>query len=122
AEGRRYHYRAAPLPPDLRRVALDAARPTYEPDQLAVAIGDLLRVPEAPDLSHIRPTVSLERRLRAVRDLLDRRDRFDFDEHFGREDRLTQAVTLFALLELHKKGEATWEQSENFGAIEVVAR
>ncbi|MGI8462380.1 MAG: segregation/condensation protein A, partial [Solirubrobacterales bacterium] len=37
AEGRRYHYRAAPLPPDLRRVALDAARPTYEPDQLAVA-------------------------------------------------------------------------------------
>jgi segregation and condensation protein A len=122
ADGRRYHYRSAPLPPELRRVALDAARPTYEPDQLAAAIGDLLRVPPAPDTSHIRPTVSLERRLRALREVLARRDRFDFDEAFGSEDRLTQAVTLFALLELHKKGEATWKQSENFGPIEVVSR
>src|SRR5919112_1057957 len=31
-EGRRYLYRSAPLPPVLRRVALDAARPAYEPD------------------------------------------------------------------------------------------
>jgi segregation and condensation protein A len=121
-EGRRYHYRAAPLPPELRRVALDAARPTYEPEQLAAAIGDLLRVPPAPDTSHIRPTVSLERRLRALREILVRRDRFDFDEAFGSEDRLTQAVTLFALLELHKKGEATWKQGKNFGPIEVVAQ
>ena len=36
------------------------------------------------------------------------------------EDRLTQAVTLFALLEMHKRGEATWEQrSDLFGPIEV---
>ncbi len=122
AQGRRYHYRSAPLPPELRRVALEAARPTYEPDQLAAAIGDLLQVPPAPDTSHIRPTVSLERRLRALREVLARRDRFDFDEAFGSEDRLTQAVTLFALLELHKKGEATWKQGKNFGPIEVVAR
>ncbi len=39
--------------------------------------------------------------------------------NFGREDRLTQAVTIFALLELHKKGEATWEQERNFGPIVV---
>lgn len=122
AEGRRYHYRAAPLPPELRRVALEAARPTYEPEALAVAIGDLLKVPPAPDTSHIRPTVSLERRLRALRAVLARRSAFDFDEAFGSEDRLTQAVTLFALLELHKKGEATWNQGQNFGPIEVVAR
>jgi segregation and condensation protein A len=121
-EGRRYHYRSARLPPALRRVALDAARPTYDPEQLGAAIGDLLRVPPAPDTSHIRPTVSLERRLRALRDVLASRGRFDFDEAFGSEDRLTQAVTLFALLELHKKGEATWRQGENFGAIEVVAK
>ena len=121
-EGRDYHYRSAPLPAELRRVALDAARPTYEPDSLAVAIGDLLRVPPPPDTSHIRPTVSLERRLRALREVLARRRSFDFDQTFGSEDRLTQAVTLFALLELHKKGEATWNQRENFGAIEVVAR
>ena len=46
-----------------------------------------------------------------------RRGALDFDESFGAEDRLTQAVTLFALLELHKQGEATWEQGEAFGAI-----
>ena len=102
AEGRRYVYRSAPLPPELRRVALDAARPAYEPDLLAASIGDLLRSPPKPDISHIRPTVSLERRLRVLRELLAAR-RVDFDESFGAEDRLTQAVTLFALLELHKR-------------------
>jgi segregation and condensation protein A len=120
--GRDHHYRSAPLPPELRRIALDAARPVYDPDSLAVAIGDLLKVPPPPDTSHIRPTVSLERRLRALRELLARRRKFDFDEAFGSEDRLTQAVTVFALLELHKKGEATWEQRENFGKIEVVSK
>ena len=121
AEGRRYHYRSAPLPPELRRVALDAARPAYEPDLLAASIGDLLRAPPKPDLSHIRPTVSLERRLRVLRELLAHDGSLDFDESFGGEDKLTQAVTLFALLELHKQGEATWEQGEVFGPIQVAA-
>ncbi len=44
---------------------------------------------------------------------------FDFDANFGREDRLTQAVTIFALLELYSKGEADWQQSEPFGPITV---
>jgi segregation and condensation protein A len=119
-EGRRYAYRSAPLPPELRRVALEAARTAYEPELLAASIGDLLRSPPKPDLSHIRPTVSLEKRLRVLRELL-RGGRVDFDESFGAEDRLTQAVTLFALLELHKQGEATWEQGEAFGAIRITA-
>ena len=117
-DGRRYLYRLAPLPADLRRVSLDAARATYEPDLLASAIGDLLVVPPDPDTSHIRPTVSLERRLGVLRELLSRGS-FDFEDAFGEEDRLTQAVTLFALLELYRKGEATWEQREAFGPIEV---
>jgi segregation and condensation protein A len=119
ADGRRYVYRSAPLPPELRRVALEAAKPSYEPDLLAASIGDLLRVPPAPDTTHIRPTVSLERRLRVLRELLVGRQSLDFDETFGGEDRLTQAVTLFALLELHKRGEATWKQKDTFGPIEV---
>lgn len=122
ADGRRYLYRSAPLPVELRRVALEAAAHTYDAAQLASAIGDLLQVPPAPDTSHIRPTVSLERRLRAVRALLTQRPRFDFDEEFGSEDRLTQAVTLFALLELYRKGEATWTQKQTFGPIEVTVR
>jgi segregation and condensation protein A len=121
ADGRRYLYRAAPLPAALRRVSLDAARPSYDPDQLGAALGGLLRVPAAPDVSHIRPTVSLERRLGVLRELLSRRDTFDFDELFADEDRLTQAVTLFALLEMHKRGEATWSQKETFGPITVEA-
>jgi len=119
ADGRRYLYRLAPLPPELRRVSLDAAQPSYDPGQLGAALGDLLKVPPAPDTSHIRPTVSLERRLVVLRELLGRRRSFDFDELFADEDRLTQAVTLFALLEMHKRGEATWTQKQTFGPIEV---
>ena len=117
--GRRFVYRSAPLPPELRRVSLEAAPHAYDPTTLAEALGGLLRVPPAPDTSHIRPTVSLEKRLRVLRELLARRRSFDFDEVFADVDRLTQAVTLFALLEMHKRGEATWDQRELFGPITV---
>jgi segregation and condensation protein A len=117
---RAHLYRSAPLPVELRRVSLEAAKVTYDPELLGEAIGGLLRTPPAPDTSHIRPTVSLERRLRVLRDLLGSRRHFSFDEAFAAEDRLTQAVTLFALLELHRRGEATWEQPDTFGPIEVV--
>lgn len=119
---RGYLYRSAPLPPRLRRVALEAASAAYDPERLGAALGDLLVVPPELDTSHIRPTVSLEKRLRALRDALSGRPSFDFDEQFGGEDRLTQAVTLFALLELYREGEATWEQRKPFGPIEVKGR
>jgi segregation and condensation protein A len=118
---RGYLYRSAPLPLELRRVAVEAATAVYDPDALGAALGDLLTEPADVDVSHIRPTVSLERRLRVLRDALGRRTNFDFDEEFGKEDRLTQAVTVFALLELYRKGEVTWEQSEPFGPIQVKA-
>jgi segregation and condensation protein A len=121
ADGRRHLYRAAPLPPELRRASVSAASKVYEPAILAQALGGLLRTPPALDTSHIRPTVSLERRLGILRELLQRRGTFDFDEVFADEDRLTQAVTLFALLEMHKRGEASWRQRELFGPIRVEA-
>jgi segregation and condensation protein A len=117
----RYLYRSAPLPPDLRRISLELARQAYQPEALASAIGDLLTLPPAPDTSHIRATVTLDRRLRALRDVLGRKPVFDFDEAFADEDRLTQAVTIFALLEMHRRGEATWSQRETCGPIEVRA-
>ncbi len=116
---RGYLYRSAPLPPGLRRVAVEAASAVYDPERLGAALGDLLAVPPPLDVSHIRPTVSLERRLRALRDALSGRASIDFDEQFGGEDRLTQAVTLFALLELYRKGEVTWSQGEPLGPIEI---
>jgi segregation and condensation protein A len=116
---RGYMYRSAPLPRELRRIAVDAATAVYDPETLGAALGDLLTEPPDVDISHIRPTVSLERRLRALRDVLRRRASFDFDEVFGSEDRLTQAVTVFGLLELYRKGEITWKQEETFGPIQV---
>jgi segregation and condensation protein A len=118
-EERGYLYRSAPLPGELRRVAVEAASAVYDPEQLGVALGDLLTPPPEVDVSHIRPTVSLEKRLRALREALKRSGRVDFDEQFGEEDRLTQAVTLFALLEMYRRGEATWKQKKAFGPIEI---
>jgi segregation and condensation protein A len=119
---RGYLYRSAPLPVELRQVAIEAATAVYDPDRLGTALGDLLATPPELNLDHIRPTVSLEKRLRALRDALRGHASIDFDEQFGGEDRLTQAVTLFALLDLYRKGEATWEQSEAFGPITIRAR
>ena len=115
-----FRYRSAPLPPALRRVSLEAAKPTYEPAALASAVGGLLRVPEPLDLSHVTPPiVALESRLSHLRELLSSRRRFGFDEAVAGADRVTEAVTLFALLELYKAGEADWEQAEPFGPIAV---
>ena len=116
---RGFLYRAAPLPGELRRVAIEAATAVYDPEQLGVALGDLLAAPPEVDVSHIRPTVSLEKRLKALREALSGHASVDFDEQFGGEDRLTQAVTLFALLELYRRGEVTWKQKKAFGPIEI---
>jgi segregation and condensation protein A len=115
-----FRYRSAPLPPALRRVSVEAASAVYEPAQLARAIGDLLEIPPPIDLAHVRrPSVSIEQRLRHLRDLLRSSRTFSFDDAVRGADRLTEAVTLFALLELYKAGEARWEQEVPFGPITV---
>ncbi|MBA3422715.1 MAG: segregation/condensation protein A [Thermoleophilaceae bacterium] len=115
-----YRYRAAPLPSELRRAPLEGAGAVYEPEALARALGDLLRSPPALDVRHIsRPAVSLDRRLAHLRALLAARAGVTFDECVEGADRTTEAVTLFALLELYKSGEAAWEQTEPFGPIQI---
>ena len=115
-----YRYRSAPLPPELRRISIEAAEAAYDPERLAEALGGLLTVPPPLDLRHVRrPAVSVEQRLRHLRDLLSSRSRFSFDEAVEGADRLTEAVTLFALLELYKAGEADWEQDGPFAPITV---
>jgi segregation and condensation protein A len=122
AEESGFRYRSAPLPPALRRVSLELARKAYEPVQLAEALGGLLRVPPPLDLRHVAMVkVTLEQRLALLRSLLSSRGSFDFDEAVDGADRTTEAVTLFALLELYKAGEASWSQSEPFGPIKVSA-
>jgi len=117
-----FRYRSAPLPKELRRVSLDVASKAYEPVQLAEALGGLLRVPPPLDLRHMaKPHVTVEMRLTHLRSILARSTRFSFDEAVKGADRLTEAMTLWALLELYKAGEAAWQQDENFGPITVTA-
>ena len=104
-------YRAAPLPPALRRAPLEDAGQAYDPDVLGAALGGLLRTPPPLDLRHLAaPRVALAERVAVLRALL-RRGTFSFDDAVGGADRMTVAVTLFALLELYKGGEADWEQA-----------
>ena len=87
---------------------------------LGQAIGGLLRTPPPLDLTHMAmPRVSVGERLAHLRALLAPRRRFSFDDAVQGADRVTVAVTLFALLELYKSGEAGWEQAEPFGPITV---
>ena len=60
-------------------------------------------------------------RLQHLRALL-RRGRCTFDEAVRGADRATVAVTLFALLELYKRGEADWSQADPFGEITIERR
>jgi segregation and condensation protein A len=116
-----YRFRSAPLPPSLRRASLKDAGAVYDPARLSCAIGELLRMPEPVDVRHITvPKVTVAERLAHLRALL-RRGSFTFDEAVARSDRVTVAVTLFALLELYKQGEATWAQDEPFGEITIEA-
>jgi segregation and condensation protein A len=121
AAGQAYLHRVAPLPAALRRVSVAAAERAYDPDVLGQAIGGLLRTPPPIDVRHIAaPRVSVAERLAHLRRLLTR-GRFSFDEAVDGADRVTVAVTLFALLELYKRGEAGWEQEVPFGPITVRA-
>ena len=91
------------------------------PEVLGEAIGRLLTMPPKISLRHIgSPRVSVAERLAHLRGLL-RRGAFSFEEAVRGADRMTVAVTLFALLELYKLGEAAWEQPESFGEIAVRA-
>ena len=122
AEENGFRYRSAPIPRALRRVSVELAEKSYEPESLAQAIGDLLRTPPPIDLRHMaRPRVTVEQRLAHLRGLLRARSRFPFDEAVAGADRVTQAITLFALLELYKAGEAAWEQAEPFAPITVTS-
>jgi segregation and condensation protein A len=114
-------YRVAPLPPGLRRAPLEGAGQVWEPEVLGEALGGLLRTPAPVDTRHMRaPRVTVGERLDVLRGLLRRRV-FDFEEAVKGADRMTVAVTIYALLELYKRGEADWEQTDPFGPIQVAA-
>jgi len=114
-------FRSAPLPAHLRKSIVPPSDGSQDPAVLGAAMGRLLRMPPAISLRHISTQrVTVAERLDHLRGLL-RRGRFSFEEAVRGEDRMTVAVTVFALLELYKRGEAWWEQDESFGEIAVHA-
>jgi segregation and condensation protein A len=114
-------FREAPLPEGLRRTVVQPPEGSQNPSVLGEAIGRLLLMPPTISIRHISiPRVTVAERLGLLRGLL-RRGTFSFDDAVQGADRMTVAVTLFALLELYKRGEATWEQQESFGEIAVHA-
>jgi len=116
-------FRSAPLPAELRRVSTEAAEAVFDPARLGAAVGGLLRHPAPLELGHMRPpAVSLADRLDVLRELLRRGASFSFEEAVRGADRMTVCVTLYALLELYRRGEAAWEQPEPFGETTVVRR
>ncbi len=116
---RDYFYRAAPLPKEFRDIPLTQAEAVYPPARLGKAIGTLLTLPQKINLNHMATArVTVADRLTRLRKLLGG-GRFNFDEAVQGADRVTVAMTVWALLELYKRGEADWEQSEPFAEITV---
>jgi segregation and condensation protein A len=84
-------------------------------------VGGLLRMPAPLSVDHISvQRVTVAERLAHLRALL-RAGQCSFDDAVRGADRVTVAVTLFALLELYKQGEITWRQDEPFGDIAITA-
>uniref|UniRef100_A0A6J5ZSL3 Unannotated protein n=1 Tax=freshwater metagenome TaxID=449393 RepID=A0A6J5ZSL3_9ZZZZ len=118
---RGHYYREAPLPDFVKKVTLEQAEKVYAASQLGEAIGGLLRTPPQISLAHLRRSaVTVPARLAHLRTLL-LRGACSFDEAVAGADRMTVAVTLFALLELYKQGEATWDQAAPFAPITIAA-
>jgi segregation and condensation protein A len=122
AAERGVRFREAPPPASVRRAIVNAADGGQDPQLLGEAIGRLLLIAPAISVRHIAAVrVTVAERLAHLRGLL-RRGSFSFEEAVRGADRMTVAVTLFALLELYKHGEVDWEQRESFGEIAVHAR
>lgn len=112
-------FREAPPPAHLRRTELQPEEGSQDPAVLGEAIGRLLVMPPAIGLRHLgAQRVSVAECLAHLRGLL-RGGAFSFEEAVRDADRMTVAVTLFALLELYKRGEADWRQAESFGEVTI---
>ncbi|MGO8683010.1 MAG: segregation and condensation protein A [Thermoleophilia bacterium] len=110
-------YRKVAVPSPLRH-RHDLER-SQDARQLSAALRTLLREPPLPDASHITNlAVTLVRELERLRDLLAVEEMFTFSA-VAPQSRVEKAVTFFALLELHNRGEVHLRQTRAFGEITV---
>jgi segregation and condensation protein A len=115
SRGLEHHYRRAPLE--------DAVAPVEpgDADDLARAMTRILIAPPQPSLGHLTSRrVSLPEVLTRLRDALATARRVSFEHMVGDAGALEEGMTLVAILELARRGEARLEQPEPFGDIAIV--
>jgi len=113
-----WRFRAAPLPKLVKRAEEEEIPHKYDPVKLTDALQVLLAEPPKVSIEHMNKlTVNVWERMKAIREALNTRSEVDFDEVVGGADRVTQAVTFFALLEMFNTGELIVEQERLFGQI-----
>ncbi len=106
-----------------RLAAFEAIAGSEDALQLRDHIVRLIESKRPPDTSHIAQiTVELKRQVRIIRGILARHRRFSFNNTFGGQPPLVQALSLFALLDLLARGEIRVTQHQTFGDMLVSSR
>jgi len=114
---RHWRFRVAPLPRVARKVEREVPH-RHDPSRLAEALAVLLADPPRISMEHMaRITVSIWEQMKEIRAALQGRRQVSFEDIAGEADRMTQAVTFFALLEMYNSGELEIEQERLFGRI-----
>jgi segregation and condensation protein A len=114
---RHWRYRAAPLP-KIKGRGEEEVPHKYDPLKLTDALRVLLAEPPEIRTDHmIKVTANVWEQMKAIRTAVRHRAKVAFDEIVGDADRITQAVTFFALLEMYNSGELEVEQEQLFGRI-----
>jgi segregation and condensation protein A len=112
-----------PADPPLRQTPVELPAASQDPRILATAVSRLAQARQGPDASHISPArIDLRRQIAHIRRMVVSQGRFSFEERFGREEPMTQAISLFALLELVAEGSIRTSQSRPFADITVMRR
>lgn len=102
--------------------SVEEIRSSGDPTELSANLTRLLAQKADPDSSHLAEVkVELRKQIEKVRKLLGKQERFSFNEVFGAEQPLVQALSVFALLDLMSRGEVKIRQAKLFGDI-VVSR
>ena len=115
---RYWRFREAPLPKITQRPGEEEVPHKYEPSKLTAALKVLLAEPPEIRTDHMaKVTANVWEQMKAIRLAVRDRAKVAFDEIVGDADRITQAVTFFALLEMYNSGELEVEQEQLFGRI-----
>jgi len=115
---RHWRFRTAPLPKIAGRAEDEEVPHKYDPSKLTDALKVLLAEPPEIRTDHMtKVTANVWEQMKAIRLAVRHQAKVAFEDIVGDADRVTQAVTFFALLEMFNSGELEVEQEQLFGTI-----